>query len=216
MPTHVGRALAELGIGSIAAGSPQAKGRAERAGAPRRTGSSRAAARGRGSTAGAPSRCWPTCCPATTRPSVWRRPIRCRPGARCPTRSTSTRSVPSATSASSPTTPPSASARSVISPAQRGGRSLAGKRVEVRLQLDGRLVVADGSRVLLRAETDIDPGRLRDLEKVRFSLGRAVSIRRTAPGYPPRQDHPWGRVTPGSKLEATIRAERGLTDSQSS
>jgi hypothetical protein len=31
MPTHVGRALAELGIGSIAAGSPQAKGRAERA-----------------------------------------------------------------------------------------------------------------------------------------------------------------------------------------
>jgi hypothetical protein len=102
-------------------------------------------------------------------------------------------------------------------PRQRDGRSLAGKRVEVRLELDGRLVVADGERILLSHETDIDPDRLRDLEQHRFSLrGVLAGPRREAPGYPPRQDHPWRRVTPGSKLEAELRAGRGLTDSQNS
>lgn len=100
-------------------------------------------------------------------------------------------------------------------PRQPGGRSLAGQRVEVRLELDGGLVVAAGQRILLREQTDIDPERLRDLEQHRFSLrGVLAGPRREAPGYPPRQDHPWRRVTPGSKLEAELRAARGLTGSQ--
>jgi hypothetical protein len=102
-------------------------------------------------------------------------------------------------------------------PRRPDGRSLAGKHVEVRLQLDGRLVVADGSTQLLSAETDLDPGRLRDLEKTRFSLKGALRPRRReAPGYAPSPDHPWRRATPGSKLEAIRRAERGLTESQNS
>jgi hypothetical protein len=102
-------------------------------------------------------------------------------------------------------------------PRQKGGRSLAGKQVEVRLELDGRLVVADGSRKLLTAETDMDPGRPHDLEKARFSLkGVLPSGHREAPGYPPSKDHPWRRATSGSKLEAIQRAERGLTESRTS
>ena len=100
-------------------------------------------------------------------------------------------------------------------PRQRGGRSLAGRRVEVRLELGGGIVVADGERILLRATTDMDPGRLRDLERQRFSL-RDVrpGPPREAPGYPPRQDHPWRRVTAGSKLDTELRDARGLTGSQ--
>jgi len=102
-------------------------------------------------------------------------------------------------------------------PRQTGGRSLAGKQLEVRLELDGHIVVADGSRKLLAAETDMDPGRLRDLEKGHFSLkGVLPAGQREAPGYPPSKEHPWRRATPGSKLEAIRRAERGLTESQTS
>jgi hypothetical protein len=102
-------------------------------------------------------------------------------------------------------------------PRQKGGRSLAGKRVEVRLELEGRIVVADGARELLVTRSPLDPGRLRDLEKGRFTLPVvAPAERREAPGYPPVKSHPWRRVTRGSKLEVIQRAERGLTDPQTS
>lgn len=94
-------------------------------------------------------------------------------------------------------------------PRQASGRSLAGTKVEVRLRLDGRIVVADGPRVLLDVETDLDPSRLRDLERDRFSLKDAIGVtRREAPGYPPGASHPWRRATPGSELEAIQRRER--------
>ena len=102
-------------------------------------------------------------------------------------------------------------------PRQRGGRSLAGKRVEVRLELDGRLVVADGPPELFAALTDMDPGHLRDLEKGRFSLRHLpTGLPRAAPGYAPSTNHPWRRATPGSKLEAIQREERRLTESPNS
>ena len=45
-----------------------------------------------------------------------------------------------------------------------GGRGYAGHRVEVSLRLDGRLVVSDGERRLLVRRTALDPARLRSLE----------------------------------------------------
>ncbi|MFN8623232.1 MAG: hypothetical protein U0869_21040 [Chloroflexota bacterium] len=88
-------------------------------------------------------------------------------------------------------------------PRQPGGRSLAGRRVEVRMELDGRLVVADGPRELLATRVPMDPGRLRDLEGARFSLDRASP----APGYPPAAAHPWRRITRGSALEARLQQD---------
>lgn len=218
MPTHVGRALAELGIGSIAAGSPQAKGRAERAWGTaqdrlplelRLAGADDRASAEPVLAAFVPRYNERFAVPAADPAPAWRAvPDELDLDAVCAFRY-------ERVIANDATVRIGGSVLDI--PRQRGGRSLAGKRVEVRLELDGRLVVADGPRVLLRAETDIDPGRLRDLEKARFSLRGAVrDPQPDAPGYPPRQDHPWGRVTPGSKLEATIRAERGLTKSQSS
>lgn len=102
-------------------------------------------------------------------------------------------------------------------PRQPGGRSLAGRRVEVRMELDGRLVVADGARELLVTRVPMDPGRLRDLEGARFSLDRASPA--PAPGYPPASAHPWRRITPGSALEARLQQEAephadGFTDQE--
>jgi transposase len=102
-------------------------------------------------------------------------------------------------------------------PRQPGGRSLAGRRVEVRLGLDGRLIVTDGSRELLSTLAPMDTDRLRDLEKARFTLPMASpSGDRAAAGYPPPPSHPWRRATPGSRLEAIRRTERRLTDSLTS
>ena len=100
-------------------------------------------------------------------------------------------------------------------PRQPGGRSLPGKRVEVRLELDGRIVVAEGARRLLVTEGPMDPGRLRDLESGRSGLPRASSTeRRGTPGYPPGAGHPWSRPGRGARREAIRRQERGLTGSQ--
>ena len=217
-PTHVGRALIELGIGSIAAGSPQAKGRIERAWG---TAQGRlpillrlAGADDRASADAVLAEFLPRFNAAFTVPALdpapaWHAvPEDLDLGAVCAFRY----------------------ARVVANdatvrigglvldlPRQPGGRSLAGKREEVRLELDGRQIVADGARRLLVTETELDPGRLRDLERARFSLKGLVSTRpREAPGYAPSRDHPWRRAAPGSKLEAIRQAERGLTESQSS
>ena len=129
-PTHVGRALETLGIGSIGANSPQAKGRIERGWG---TAQGRLPIELR--LAGAVDR-------ASAEPVLadWlprynaafggrRPPTPSRPGAPCPRGSTSMPSVPSATSGSWPTTRPCASAgscstcpdRAVVAASRAGG-----------------------------------------------------------------------------------------------
>ena len=217
-PTHVGRALGELSIGSIAAGSPQAKGRIERAWG---TAQGRLVIELRLAGAVDRSSAEPVLVDFLARfnarfaiaaadpESAWR-PITddIDLDAVCAFRY-------DRVIANDATVRIGGLVLDL--PRQRGGRSLAGKRVEVRLELDGHIVVADGPRVLHRVETDIDPGRLRDLERERFSLKDVrTSQIATAPGYPPARDHPWRRATPGSKLEAIRREERGLTDPRTS
>ena len=217
-PTHVGRALEELGIGSIPAGSPRAKGRIERAWG---TAQGRLVIEPR--LAGAVDRtsAQPVLADFLARSDE-------RFGVEPADREPAWRPVPEGLDLDAVrafryerSVADDATVRigGVVLdlPRQKGGRSLAGKQLEVRLELDGRLVVADGSRKLLTAETDMDPGRLRDLEKGRSSLkGVLPSGHREAPGHPPSRDHPWRRATPGSKLEAIQRAERGLTESRTS
>jgi transposase len=98
-------------------------------------------------------------------------------------------------------------------PATRGQRGYAHRRVDVEVRLDGRLIVWDGSRELLVRDAPADAVQLRALANARLDLGR------TAPTVgsvqkPPR-DHPWARVRPGTKLYDQIQRER-LSGSQSS
>ena len=214
--THVGRALAELGIGSIPAGSPQAKGRIERC-----WGTTqgrlplllrRAGADDRLSANAVLADWLPRFNAAFTVPAAdpvpaWRPlPEGLDLAAICAFRY-------ERVIANDATVRVGGLVLDV--PRQRGGRSLAGKRVEVRLELDGRIVVADGARPLLVTEGPMDPGRLRDLESGRFSLPQADSgAGRGRPGYPPGANHPWARPGRGVQRAANQRAERGLTDPQ--
>jgi hypothetical protein len=92
-------------------------------------------------------------------------------------------------------------------PPLSGRRGYAGRQVDVQLRLDGSLHVVLGGHTLLVTYPDLDPARLRSLERARPSLSRpSPAPRPPAPGYPPRADHPWRRVTPGSPLEAAIQA----------
>ncbi len=88
-----------------------------------------------------------------------------------------------------------------------GRRGYAGRRVDVQLRLDGSLHVVLGERTLLVTHPDLDRSRLRSLERARPALDHPNPAPRSpAPGYPPRADHPWRRVTPGSTLEVAIRS----------
>jgi transposase len=89
-----------------------------------------------------------------------------------------------------------------------GAANYAGKRVEVHVALDGSIVAYDGERRLAATEAPPDPGQLRTQpgQRVEPSLVPAPA---TIPWTPPL-DHPWKRVTPGSKLE------KRLTESLSS
>jgi transposase len=93
------------------------------------------------------------------------------------------------------------------------GRGYAGRRVEVSLRLDGRVVVSDGERRLLVIRTPLDPTRLRSLETARPVLERAHPATRAAPGHAPTPDHPWRRVRPGTKLHEIRQQEARLTGS---
>jgi len=56
-------------------------------------------------------------------------------------------------------------------PARSGRRTNAGRRVELQLRLDGRLVVWDGQRTVLVHPAPADPVQLRALQHARAELG---------------------------------------------
>jgi transposase len=88
-----------------------------------------------------------------------------------------------------------------------GGANYAGKRVEVHVALDGSIVAYDGERRLAVLAAPPEPGQLRTQrrERVQPSLSPAPA---TIPWTPPA-DHPWKRVTPGSKLEKRLTESLG-------
>lgn len=89
-----------------------------------------------------------------------------------------------------------------------GGRGVAGRRVEVELRLDGRLLVVDRGRTLLALPVSPD---LHELRGVRLCATRGPAVATGGaerPGYPPRSDHPWRKRTLAPK-------DRGLTESLS-
>jgi len=90
-----------------------------------------------------------------------------------------------------------------------GGRGLAGRRVEVELRLDGRLLVVDHGRTLLVMPVSPDPDRLRGISLTAPAGPPPAPGGAERPGYRPKPGHPWNR--PGPK--APSRA--GLTESLS-
>jgi transposase len=95
-----------------------------------------------------------------------------------------------------------------------GGRSLAGRRVDLELRIDGRLLVVADGRTLATVPAPPEPRRLRE---VRHLLPGGPTPEPTSRnvGYRPDDTHPWKRVTPGSKLDRARREEARLTDSLS-
>ena len=90
-----------------------------------------------------------------------------------------------------------------------GGRGVAGRRVEVELRLDGRLLVVDHGRTLLALPVSPDLHELRGVKLVAAGGPRPATGGAERPGYPPRPDHPWNR--PGPKAPS----RGGLTESLS-
>lgn len=88
-----------------------------------------------------------------------------------------------------------------------GAANYAGKRVEVHVGLDGSIAAYDGERRLAAIEAPADPGQLRTQhgQRVVPSLTPAAA---TIPWTPP-PDHPWRRVTPGSRLEKRLTESLG-------
>lgn len=94
-------------------------------------------------------------------------------------------------------------------PAGAGGRSLAGRRVEVELRLDGRLLVLADGRLLAAVPAPPEPRRLRDV-RVLDPKGPPPAPTSRNVGYRPKPGHPWSR--PGPKAPSRLP----LTDSPSS
>ena len=190
LPTQVGRALDELGIVSIAAHSPQAKGRVERlwgtfqdrlvgelrlAGAGDRDAANRVLATflprfNRRFTVAAldPTPAWR---PAPGRAAAER--ICCLKYRRVVANDHTIR----------------AGASILQLPPRSDRRSYAGARVELQLRLDGRMVVWDGQRELLSVAAPAQPLQLRALGAARGALGS----RPPSASYRPPANHPWRR-----------------------
>jgi transposase len=83
-------------------------------------------------------------------------------------------------------------------PPGRGGRGYAGRLVEVHVRLDGSIVAFDGSRELAVRAAPPDPVQLRAQRRLRPDPG-LVPGTATLPWTPPT-DHPWRRVKKGTKL----------------
>lgn len=88
-----------------------------------------------------------------------------------------------------------------------GAANYAGKRVEVHVALDGSVVAYDGDRRLAALAAPPDPGQLRSQrgQRVEPSLTPATA---TIPWTPPL-DHPWKRITPGSQRDKRLTESLG-------
>ena len=207
--THVGRALVELGITSIHAGSPQAKGRIERAwGTFQDRLCSELRRRGVTDLEGAnavlhdfvPDFNRRFAVPAASPVSAWR-PV---PAGLDLARVLAFRWRRAVGSDSCVRLEGAV----LQLPPGAGGRSLAGRRVDVELRLDGRLLVMADGRLLAAVPAPPDPRRLRELRLLDPEGPPPEPTSRNV-GYRPKAGHPWSR--PGPK--APSRA--ALTDSLS-
>jgi transposase len=192
IPTQLGRAFAELGIASIAAKSPQAKGRVERlwgtlqdrlvaelriAGVDDRDGANAYLARylARHNDRFA--------VPATDPEPAWRQlpegsrieRVCCFKYRRTVGRDGTVR----------------AGATIVQLPAKANGRSRAGQKVELHVRLDGRMVIWDGQRDLVTTTAPLDAVQLRALGHARVEVGSMPPS--AANATTPAADHPWRR-----------------------
>jgi len=206
-PTQFGRALAELGVGSIAAQSPQAKGRIERAWGTfqdrlvvelRLAGACDLASANRALARFVPRFNRRFAVPPADPEPAWRPlpaglrldAVCCLKYRRVVARDDTVR----------------AGATILQLPPRSGGRTNAGRRVELQLRLDGRLVVWDGQRTVLVRPAPADPVQLRALQHARADLGTtAPSVGSTAI---PSATHPWRHIKPGTKLYERIEKER--------
>jgi transposase len=207
--TQVGRALAELGISSIVADSPQAKGRVERLWGTfqdrlvselRRAGASDRVSANAVLRAFVPRFNVRFGVPPASPVAAWR-PVPehldlarvCAFRWRRAVGSDGTVRLEGAV---------------VQLPPGPGGRSLARRRVEVELRLDGRLLVMAEGRPLAGVPAPPEPRRLREVRAL--VPGGPPPVEGPArPGYRPPSDHPWNRAGP----KAPSRA--GLTESPS-
>lgn len=96
-------------------------------------------------------------------------------------------------------------------PPSHGGRGVAGRRVEVELRLDGRLLVVDRGRPLLVMPVSPDPDRLRGITLRAASGPRPAAGGVDRPGYAPRADHPWRRRTLAPPRAPTDRITEQMT-----
>jgi transposase len=205
--TQVGRALAELGIRSIAAASPQAKGRIERCFGTlqdrlvaelRRAGAADLAAANEVLAAFLPRFNERFGRPPAMEPAAWR-PAPADLDRICAFRWR--RAV------GNDNTVRLEGACLQLPPL--GGRSLAGRRVEVELRLEGVCIVSLEGRPLLTVPAPPEPSRLRELQVLQPGGPRPAPGGRERPGYPPPPDHPWRQ---GLLRRAP---SRGLTESPS-
>jgi len=214
--TQVGRALVELGIGSILAASPQAKGRIERAWGTfqdrlvselRRAGASDLAGANAVLRGFVPRFNRRFSVPAASPVPAWR-PL---PDGLDLARVCAFRWRRAVGSDSCVRL----DGMVLQLPPGPGGRSLAGRRVELELRLDGRLLVVADGRTLAAVPAPPDP---KDLRRVRHLVpgGPPPEPSHRNVGYRPAATHPWRRATPGSELERLRRDEARLTDSVSS
>lgn len=88
-----------------------------------------------------------------------------------------------------------------------GAANYAGKRVEVQVALDGSMVAYDGERRLATATAPRDPVQLRAAR----AHGVAPSLTPAGASLPwiPAPDHPWKRIPPGSRREQRLTESRG-------
>jgi transposase len=202
--THVARALAELGITSIQAGSPQAKGRIERAWGTfqdrlvselRRHGVTDLAGANEVLAGFLPRFNRRFAVPAASPVSAWR-PV---PEGLDLARVFAFRWRRAVGSDSCIRLEGSI----LQLPPGAGGRSLAGRRVEVELRLDGRLLVLADGRLLAAVPAPPEPRRLRDLRLLDPEGPPPEPTSRNV-GYRPKPGHPWSRPGPKAPSQTTL------------
>lgn len=93
-------------------------------------------------------------------------------------------------------------------PQLRPGRGLAGRRVELQLRLDGRLLIELDGRILIAVAAPPEPDKLRDIRVVAAS-GPKPAAGPDRPGYAPARDHPWNR--PGPKAPSRLALTESLS-----